>query len=150
MQEQEQKQQDFTKYNAKQVLEKLEWYINSGISRDMYQVCEPLSIFDWWVDNLSVSKMKQMRTFLKNAIKLGFDGYVCFKVGAKCCSNGMWAHKKTSQDGYSPDGDYIYRSFSPDYTCYSGEINGIDLTKDVKYDSIKTISQLKKAILNVA
>lgn len=70
-----------------------------------------LSIFDWWNDYLSVTQLKQMKKFLKIAHELGYDGYVCFKVGAVGCGNGMWAHKKESETGYSPDGEFLYHSF---------------------------------------
>lgn len=74
-------------------------------------VYEELSIFDWWNNYLSISQLKQMKAFLKTAIKLGFKGYVCFKVGAVGCANGMWAHTEESANGYSPKGDAIYHSF---------------------------------------
>ena len=74
-------------------------------------VCEELSIFDWWNDNLSMSQLKQMEKFVKTAIELGFDGYVCFKVGAAGCSHGMWAYKEESTTGYAPDGDTLFHSF---------------------------------------
>ena len=77
----------------------------------IYSVCNELSIFDWWNEYLSVSQLKQMRKFLETAIKMGYTGYVCFKVGAAGCSNGMWAHKQESEDGYSPDGERLYHSF---------------------------------------
>lgn len=77
----------------------------------IYCVCEELSIFDWWNEYLSVSQLKQMRKFLETAITMGYTGYVCFKVGAKYCANGMWAHKQESEDGYSPDGECLYHSF---------------------------------------
>ena len=82
------------KYNAKTVLNKLEAMIERGFSRDIRQVYDDLSIFDWWPKKLTITHMKQMRTFLREAIKLGYDGYVCFKVGASGCANGMWAHNE--------------------------------------------------------
>ena len=88
----------------------------------MDAVYSELSIFDWWKDTLSKSQLKKMAKFLKEAIKLGFTGYVCFKVGATGCSNGMWAHKELSTDGYSPkEGACLYHSFTPDYNEY--EVN---------------------------
>ena len=75
------------------------------------EVCERLSIFDWWNEDLSVSQLQQMRSFLKTAAKLGYNGYVCFKVGAAGCANGMWAHKEETTTGYSPDGECLYHSF---------------------------------------
>ncbi len=85
-------------------------------------VCEELSIFDWWNDYLSVSQLKQMKAFLDLAEKLGYNGYVCFNVGAKGCSNGMWAHKRESETGYSPDGECLYRSFTPEYISYDARL----------------------------
>lgn len=84
-----------------------------GYSRKLYvgDICEELSIFDWWNDYMSLSQLKQMQKFLETAEKLGYNGYVCFKVGAKYCSNGMWAHKEESTDGYSPNGECLYHSF---------------------------------------
>ena len=75
------------------------------------EVCDRLSIFDWWNEYLSYSQLKSMRDFLVTAIKYGYTGYVCFKVGATGCAHGMWANKEESTDGYSPDGEYLYHSF---------------------------------------
>lgn len=85
-------------------------------------VCNELSIFDWWNDMLSLSQLKQMKSFLDTAEKLGYNGYVCFKVGASGCANGMWAHKQESETGYSPDGECLYRSFTPDHTCWDAQL----------------------------
>ena len=74
-------------------------------------IFEELSIFDWWEETLSLSQLKQMRAFLVQAHKLGFDGYVCFKVGVTGCSHGMWAHKEESTTGYSPESDVLFHSF---------------------------------------
>ncbi len=75
-------------------------------------ICDQLGIFDWWNEKLSLSQLKQMRSFLKTAISLGFTGYVCFKVGAAGCSHGMWAHVNESTDGYSPkEGACLHHSF---------------------------------------
>lgn len=82
-----------------------------SIKYSIAAVCEELSIFDWWNEFLSVSQLKQMQNFLKVAERLGYNGYVCFKVGAKGCSHGMWAYKKESTDGYSPDGECLWHSF---------------------------------------
>ena len=119
------------------------------------EVCEELSIFDWWRDELSKSQLLQMKRFLKTAIKLGFDGYVCFQVGAACCSNGMWAYKEEGKvEGssvYSPDGDAIYRSFTPDYTYWSFNKNGKwlpDGNTRGTYDSLKTAKMLEEALAN--
>lgn len=91
----------------------------------MSAVCDELSIFDWWNDTLSISQLKQMRTFLQQAIKLGFTGYVCFKVGASGCSHGMWAHKTESTDGYSPDGDCLFHSFRSGDNYFDMQLNGV-------------------------
>lgn len=88
------------------------------------KVYDELSIFDWWNDNLSLSQLKQMKSFLETAIKLGFTGYVCFKVGAKYCSHGMWAHKEESTNGYSPDGDVLFHSFRCGDNYWDMELNG--------------------------
>lgn len=77
-------------------------------------VCDELSIFDWWNETLSMNQLKKMQEFLEKAIKMGYTGYVCFKVGAAGCSNGMWAHKQESTNGYSPDGACLYRGFRSD------------------------------------
>lgn len=88
-------------------------------------ICDECGIFDWWNETLSMSQLKQMRTFLKQAIKLGFTGYVCFKVGAAGCSHGMWAHKNESTDGYSPDGDVLYHSFRAGDNYFDMQLNNI-------------------------
>lgn len=104
-------------YTAATILENVEHHIaeleNRAYVRFEYihKVCNELSIFDWWNERLSVSQLKAMRMFLKNAIKLGYDGYVCFKVGAAGCASGMWAYKEDTKTGWSPDGPYVYRSF---------------------------------------
>lgn len=120
----------------------------------MYEVCHELSIFDWWVDYISLNHLKQMRTFLREAIKLGYTGYVCFKVGASGCANGMWANKLPTTDGYSPKGEFLYRSFTPDYTCWDIHFDNEygdkadRLTKRVGkgFDDIKTIKELEEAL----
>lgn len=88
-------------------------------------VCEELSIFDWWGDNLSITQLKQMKKFLETAIDLGFTGYVCFKVGAKYCSHGMWAHKEESTDGYSPDDDTLFHSFRSGDNYFDMKLNDV-------------------------
>lgn len=109
--------------NASEVLEVVERMIQDGedfkecnkpVQRKKWKirdVYKELSIFDWWNDYLSVSQLKQMRSFLITSIKLGYTGYVCFKVGAVGCANGMWSHKLESTNGYSPDGGCLYHSF---------------------------------------
>jgi hypothetical protein len=136
----------YSNLNAEPVLAELEKLIARGCPMPMHYVCDKLSIFDWWPDRLTITHMKQMRSFLKQAIKLGYTGYVCFKVGASGCSNGMWAHKEESTDGYSPKGDCIYRSFTPDYTYWQFNEGGEWFPEGDKFDSLKTGSMLKAAI----
>ena len=147
------KQRPYSDYSAEPVLERLEQMIERGCSRDIRQIYDELSIFDWWPERLTITHMKQMRTFLKEAIKLGYTGYVCFKVGASGCANGMWACKEPTTNGYSPDGETIYRSFTPDYTYYAvqdktgkwlpeGDTRGT-------YDSCKTIKQLEALVASL-
>lgn len=98
---------------------------NEKVSFKMDSVYNELSIFDWWKDTLSLSQLKQMKKFVETAIELGFTGYVCFKVGARGCSHGMWAHKNESTDGYSPDGDVLFHSFRAGDNYYDMELDGI-------------------------
>ena len=85
-----------------------------------------------------------MRTFLTQAISLGFDKYCCFKVGASGCANGMWAYKEKN----GVDEDCLYRSFSPDYTYYSFNKNGKWFPEGNDYDSLKTVKMLERALEN--
>lgn len=95
--------------NAKDCLANVNAYIEIGEAmRTRYgrlckwkisHVCEDLSIFDWYNETLSLSQLKDMRKFLNAAIKYGYTGYVCFKVGTKYCSHGMWAYKSENNDG---------------------------------------------------
>ena len=142
---------NYYKYNAQNVLNVLEHHIERGFSRDVRDVCDELSIFDWWTERLSISQMKQMRTFLKNAIRLGYTGYVCFKVGASGCANGMWAHTEPTTTGYSPDCDYLYRSFSPDYTYWVASIGdkNYPASTDELYNSCKTVKQLEQLLKEI-
>lgn len=139
-------EKDYSRLNAEPVLEELELLIEDGRSRNMREVCKRLSIFDWWVDTLSVSRMKQMRSFLKLAIELGYTGYVCFKVGVKGCASGMWAHKEPTTNGYSPDGDFIYRSFTTDSTWYQVCKGKEVFPKGSDWKSIKTAPQFKRFV----
>ncbi len=113
-------------------------------------VYEELSIFDWWTDLISLSQLRQMKRFLEIAIKLGFTGYVCFKVGVKGCAHGMWAHKKESLTGYSPDGDVLYHSFRNGDNYWDAEINSVWLhtkyaTKEDTCPGL-TLNQIKREI----
>lgn len=89
---------------------------------DLFAVYDECGIFDWFDNYLSMNHLKQMKTFLRQAMKLGFNGYVCFKVGSSGCAHGMWAHKNESTTGYSPDGDVLYHSFRSDVNYYDAKI----------------------------
>ena len=148
---------DKQRNTAAEVLQRVEGYIEKieqgwlpGKLRiqDYY---DDLSIFDWWPEYISKSKLGEMRQFLKEAIKLGYEGYVCFKVGATGCANGMWAHKEESTDGYSPDGDFLYRSFTPDYTNWQAKINNVNYPEatGAAWDSCKTAKQLEVVLASL-
>lgn len=148
-----------SKHNAQEVLKTVENMILESETKPRWMnrykiedVCDELSIFDWWNDYLSKSQLKDMRKFLKEAIKLGYTGYVCFKVGATGCANGMWAHKAESTDGYSPKGEALYKSFTPSYNYWSVcDANGVWAPAgDDEYDSIKTVKQLEEYIANMS
>lgn len=96
---------------------------SGGYRFRMFAVCEELSIFDWWKEELSMSQLKNMKKFLETAIRLGFTGYVCFKVGAAGCAHGMWAHKEETTTGYSPDGDCLFHSFRSGDNYWDVRIN---------------------------
>lgn len=119
-------------FNAQIVLDKVEELIEiqNGKKIRIDDVCDELSIFDWWKDYLTTANLKDMRSFLRTAVENGFTGYVCFKVGATGCANGMWAYKEESQNGYSPDGDVMYKSFTPAYTNWNVKVDGEWLDKD--------------------
>lgn len=124
---------------------------NNRYAFRMDAVYDDLSIFDWWNDTLSIHQLEDMKKFLKEAIKLGYDGYVCFKVGATGCANGMWAHKELSTTGYSPDGACIYKSFTPDYNYWSITLDGTKWFPESNdnhkgYDALKTIKDFEKFI----
>lgn len=163
---------EYKKYNAQAVLLAVEKWIHIVEMRErnywskwsyrhygrikMRECCNDLSIFDWWTDYITIGKLKDMRTFLREAIKLGYTGYVCFKVGASGCANGMWAHKEPTVDGYSPKGRFLYRSFTPDYTYWDvcdyskgyGKGDAFKLSDAVgkDYDDLKTIKDLENAL----
>lgn len=148
---------NYTHKNAASILAKVEEKIEaieSGRYRSyrIIDVYDELSIFDWWNERLSKSQLMDMRKFLKEAIKLGYTGYVCFKVGATGCANGMWAHKAESTDGYSPKGECLYKSFTPAYNYWSVKsADGKWYPKDTddRYDSIKTIKQLEELVVSI-
>ena len=88
-----------------------------------------------------------MKRFLKQSIKLGFKGYVFFKVGIKGCINGMWAHKEESETGYSPDGPCLYKTFVDGSDYYLISLDGETYLRGKDNDtSIDTISEVKKII----
>ena len=140
----------YTKYNAGNVLieveKKIEQLTRNGGTFRIRDVSDELSIFDWWPDRIGTGRLKDMRKFLREAIKLGFTGYVCFKVGASGCANGMWAHKENSINGYSPDGPCLYKSFTQDYNCWQVDFgDGFD---EKTFDTIHTIKELEAYIAN--
>lgn len=101
------------------------WDYSKGYMFKIRAVCSELSIFDWWKENLSMSQLKQMKNFVETAISLGFNGYVCFKVGSVGCSNGMWAYTEKSTDGFSPNkGDILYHNFVSGENYWSVAIDG--------------------------
>ena len=113
------------------------------------EVYDELSIFDWWNETLSMSQLKQMEKFLEQAIKLGFTGYVCFKVGAKGCSHGMWAHKQESTNGYSPDGDVLFHSFRSGDRYFDMQLDGKwmrDILPDKDGEYQFTMADVKQAM----
>ena len=109
---------DYKRYNRRG------WSETATVLFKTVEVCDELSIFDWWNETLSMGQLKQMETFLKQAIKLGFEGYVCFKVGAAGCAHGMWAHKKETTTGYSPDGDVLFHSFRSGDNYFDMKLDG--------------------------
>lgn len=130
--------------NAQEVLNAVEFYIESGDKFMIREVYEELSIFDWWPDWLTQTHLKDMRKFLKEAIKLGYTGYVCFKVGATGCANGMWAYIDDSTTGYSPDGEFLYKSFTPEYNYWSWKDADGDMNPPREFfDRIRTIKELE-------
>ena len=159
---------EYKRYNAQPVLLAVEKWIRILEARQRYyayskylqrkysrvamrEVYDELSIFDWWVDELSLTRLRQMRTFLKEAIKLGYTGYVCFKVGVEGCANGMWANKTPTTDGYSPKGDFIYRSFTTNYTDWNAYIGGKAVTELLGkgHGDLKTAKDLENALAEV-
>lgn len=147
---------NYKKYNAANVLAQVNTLIDElektkaiGYTPKfrIETVYERLSIFDWWTETLSLSRLKDMRKFLKEAIKLGFTGYVCFKVGVTGCANGMWAFKKSSTTGYSPDGASLYKSFTPAYEYWSIDPDGKGFVPyEEAFDELKTTKQLENYI----
>lgn len=125
------------RYNYRKGTRKYAFYIG--------EVFDELSIFDWWNETLSISQLKQMKSFLETAIKLGFTGYVCFKVGATGCSHGMWASTEESTNGYSPkDGNTLFHSFRSGDCYWSGCINGEWMGNHDKYEF--TLKEVKDAL----
>lgn len=143
---------DYSKYNAEEVLKEVEKKIKEVEAKNynkylrITEVCNELSIFDWWNNKLSLTKLKDMRKFLKEAIKLGYTGYVCFKVGATGCANGMWAHTVETKDGYSPESDFLYKSFTPEYNYWQISKNGKAYPNGETFDSLTTIKELESYI----
>lgn len=130
-------------YNtAAQVLERVEeriaWFGDNPYRRLRISDCyNEFSIFDWWPKYLNKSKLQEMRQFLREAIKLGYEGYVCFKVGATGCANGMWAHTELETDeGYSPNNcPILFRSFTPAYRYWDVTDKDGNWNWEGKYES---------------
>lgn len=147
----------YSEFNAAAVLQKVEARIAENRTFRMDDVCNELSIFDWWRDTLSKSQLQEMRQFLREAIKLGYTGYVCFKVGATGCANGMWAERDETLTGHSATHvPTLYRSFTPAYRYWdvtdryghwewAGKYES-DEDRLIHYDRIKTIKQLEAYI----
>ena len=140
--------------NAREVLNNLKtdimWAEDTYTrSLSVREVCNDLSIFDWWNERISVRQLKAMQSFLKTAIKHGYDGYVCFKVGAAGCASGMWAHKRESDTGYSPDGEFLYRSFYSSKNWWdAADEDGTLITEKngVRWDEYNTVNKLMAAM----
>lgn len=138
--------------NAQQVLDNVNCVIarlesHRWLKLRTREVCNDLSIFDWWTERLSMAQLRAMRAFLNAAIDMGYDGYVCFKVGAKYCSSGMWAYKAESENGFSPKGACVYRSFYSTGNYWDAFDGREWLTGGGEdYDTIRSARQLKKAL----
>ena len=145
---------DYSNHNAEEVLKYVNLYIGHIEAGNFKRfrirdVAYELSIFGWWNDYLSKSQLMDMRKFLNEAIKLGYTGYVCFKVGATGCANGMWANKEESTNGFSPKGECLYKSFTPEYN-YWAVSNGLEFYPQGKeYDSVTTIAGIEKVVENL-
>ena len=130
-----------------------QWKWKSSYAFKINAVYSELSIFDWWNETLSLSQLKQMKKFVETAIKLGFNGYVCFKVGAAGCAHGMWAHKEESANGYSPDCDTLYHSFRSGDNYWDVELNGKwmrDIIPSAEYRCQFTLKEVKDVLKGVA
>lgn len=150
---------DKQRNTAAEVLKRVEGYLDNPLRRfPISSVCNDLSIFDWWPEYLTKSKLQEMRQFLREAIKLGYTGYVCFKVGATGCANGMWARTELeTDDGYAPNNcPTLFRSFTPAYrywdvTDKDGNWDFEGKYKDEEdrrqnWDKLKTIKDLEAFI----
>ena len=157
------KKRPYEMYNAQPILDNVNKYIAELTEKKTYlknpylktnDVYDDLSIFDWWTDKITLSRLLDMKKFLEEAIKLGFTGYVCFKVGVTGCANGMWANKVPTTTGYSPDHcDFIYKSFTPAYNYWDIiYADGSSLTKKTHrhFDEIPSATALEKALKEVA
>lgn len=122
--------------NAAEVLRNVEKLLadESKKSWPISQVYRDLEIFDWWVDNLSRSKLEQMRDFLTVAIALGYKGIPSFKVGSAGFSHGMWAYRPASCE-------VLYHTFCPGENYYSVGWSNDDWTGE-----LHSVKEVMKAL----
>lgn len=111
----------------------------------MNAIYKDFEIFDWFTDTLSLFRLKQMRSFLREAERLGFSGYTTFKVGCSGTAHGMWAYKNESTNGYSPEGDCIFHSFRPDYNYWDVKLNGGWMCDRIGKDKL-TLREIRAAV----
>jgi hypothetical protein len=58
----------------------------------------------------------------------------------------MWAYVNESEDGYSPDGDCLYKSFTPAYNYWQVKSGEEWLPAGDEFNSLKTIKDLEMYI----
>lgn len=133
--------------NATQILNNIDGIIESaegnGNKVTVRMVRGELGIIDWWKATLTTKQLKAMKSFLAQAVKMGFDGHACFIVGVKGCTSGMWAYRNDI-----PCGDFIYRTFQSGKNHYNAVIDGEYVTSKngIEYDEINTVAKLRAAM----
>ena len=70
--------------NAHEVIENVSRYIaegeakkaRTGVSPKYFirEICNDLGIFDWWNEYMSLTQLRQIKSFLETAISCGYDG----------------------------------------------------------------------------